>query len=41
VNNSDKPTVLPIARELAALGFTLAATRGTASFLGRTASKSS
>jgi carbamoyl-phosphate synthase large subunit len=33
VNNSDKHTVLPIARDLAALGFTLAATRGTAAFL--------
>jgi carbamoyl-phosphate synthase large subunit len=33
VNNSDKPTVLPIARDLAEMGFTLAATRGTASFL--------
>jgi carbamoyl-phosphate synthase large subunit len=33
VNNSDKPTVLPIARDLLALGFTLAATRGTAAFL--------
>ena len=33
VNNSDKPTVLPIAKDLASLGFTLAATRGTASFL--------
>ncbi len=33
VNNSDKPTVLPIARDLAQLGFTLAATRGTAAFL--------
>jgi carbamoyl-phosphate synthase large subunit len=33
VNNSDKPTVLPIARDLAALGFRLAATRGTAAFL--------
>jgi carbamoyl-phosphate synthase large subunit len=33
VNNSDKPTVLQIARDLASLGFTLAATRGTASFL--------
>jgi carbamoyl-phosphate synthase large subunit len=33
VNHTDKPTVLPIARDLAALGFTLAATRGTASFL--------
>jgi carbamoyl-phosphate synthase large subunit len=34
VNNSDKPTVLPIARDLAQLGFTLVATRGTAAFLG-------
>jgi carbamoyl-phosphate synthase large subunit len=33
VNNSDKPTVLPIARDLAQLGFTLTATRGTAAFL--------
>ena len=33
VNNSDKQTVLPIARDLAELGFTLAATRGTAAFL--------
>jgi len=33
VNNSDKPSVLPIARDLAALGFSLAATRGTAAFL--------
>jgi carbamoyl-phosphate synthase large subunit len=33
VNNSDKATVLPIARDLSALGFTLAATRGTAAFL--------
>jgi carbamoyl-phosphate synthase large subunit len=33
VNNSDKPMVLPIARDLADLGFTLAATRGTAAFL--------
>ncbi len=33
VNNSDKPTVLPIARDLAALGFTLAATGGTAAYL--------
>jgi carbamoyl-phosphate synthase large subunit len=33
VNNSDKPTVLPVARDLAALGFTLAATRGTAAYL--------
>jgi carbamoyl-phosphate synthase large subunit len=33
VNNSDKPTVLPIARDLAEMGFTLAATRGTAAYL--------
>jgi carbamoyl-phosphate synthase large subunit len=33
VNNGDKPTVLPIARDLSDLGFTLAATRGTAAFL--------
>ena len=33
VNNSDKQAVLPIARDLAELGFTLAATRGTAAFL--------
>jgi carbamoyl-phosphate synthase large subunit len=33
VNNSDKPTVLPIARELAQLGFRLTATRGTAAYL--------
>jgi carbamoyl-phosphate synthase large subunit len=33
VNDSDKPTVLPIVRDLAQLGFTLAATRGTATFL--------
>jgi carbamoyl-phosphate synthase large subunit len=33
VNNSDKQTVLPIARDLAQLGFTLSATRGTAAFL--------
>ncbi len=33
VNNSDKATVLPIARDLQQLGFTLAATRGTAAFL--------
>jgi carbamoyl-phosphate synthase large subunit len=33
VNNSDKQTVLPIARELAQLGFALIATRGTAAFL--------
>jgi carbamoyl-phosphate synthase large subunit len=33
VNNSDKPTVLPIARDLEQLGFKLTATRGTAAFL--------
>jgi carbamoyl-phosphate synthase large subunit len=33
VNDHDKPTVLPIAKELAALGFSLLATRGTAAFL--------
>ncbi|MSO31087.1 MAG: carbamoyl-phosphate synthase large subunit, partial [Acidobacteria bacterium] len=33
VNNSDKPTVVPIARDLAQLGFRLTATRGTAAFL--------
>jgi carbamoyl-phosphate synthase large subunit len=33
VNNSDKPTVLPIARDLASLGFRLTATRGTAAYL--------
>ena len=33
VNDSDKQTVLPIARDLAELGFTLAASRGTAAFL--------
>jgi carbamoyl-phosphate synthase large subunit len=33
VNNSDKANVVPIARELARLGFTLVATRGTAAYL--------
>jgi carbamoyl-phosphate synthase large subunit len=33
VNNSDKPPALQVARDLAQLGFTLAATRGTAAFL--------
>jgi carbamoyl-phosphate synthase large subunit len=33
VNNDDKPQVLPIARELAALGFTIVGTRGTAAYL--------
>ena len=33
VNNQDKPNVVKVARELAALGFRLAATRGTAAYL--------
>ena len=33
VNNEDKPTVVPIARDLAQMGFRLVATRGTAAFL--------
>jgi carbamoyl-phosphate synthase large subunit len=33
VNDHDKPTVLPVAKELVALGFSLSATRGTAAFL--------
>ncbi|HWQ00442.1 MAG TPA: carbamoyl-phosphate synthase large subunit [Vicinamibacterales bacterium] len=33
VNNDDKPAVVPIARDLARLGFRLVATRGTAAFL--------
>jgi len=33
VNNSDKPTVVPIARDLAGLGFSITASRGTAAFL--------
>ena len=33
VSNHDKPAVVQIARDLAALGFSLVATRGTASFL--------
>ena len=33
VNNRDKASLLPIARDLAALGFTLLATSGTASYL--------
>jgi carbamoyl-phosphate synthase large subunit len=33
VNNDDKPNVLPIARDLLALGFSLVATRGTAAYL--------
>jgi carbamoyl-phosphate synthase large subunit len=33
VNNDDKADVLPIARELAALGFGITGTRGTAAYL--------
>jgi carbamoyl-phosphate synthase large subunit len=33
VNNSDKPTVVPIARDLAGLGFSITASRGTAAYL--------
>jgi len=33
VNDRDKPSVLPIARDLAGLGFRLVATRGTAAYL--------
>ena len=33
VNNNDKNNVVPIARDLAALGFKLIATRGTAAYL--------
>jgi carbamoyl-phosphate synthase large subunit len=33
VNNSDKPTVLPVARDLVDLGFRIVATRGTAAYL--------
>ncbi|HVB38814.1 MAG TPA: hypothetical protein VND92_09765, partial [Vicinamibacterales bacterium] len=33
VNNEDKPNLVPIARDLAALGFSLVATRGTAAYL--------
>ena len=33
VNNQDKPNVLKVARDLAALGFKLSATRGTAAYL--------
>ncbi len=33
VNNDDKPNVVPIARDLAALGFKLVASRGTAAYL--------
>jgi carbamoyl-phosphate synthase large subunit len=33
VNNDDKPNVLPVARDLAELGFQILATRGTAAYL--------
>jgi carbamoyl-phosphate synthase large subunit len=33
VNNDDKPTVLPVVRDLVELGFTILATRGTAAYL--------
>ena len=33
VNNSDKPNVLAIARDLVSLGFSIVATRGTAAYL--------
>jgi carbamoyl-phosphate synthase large subunit len=33
VNNDDKPTVLPVVRDLAELGFSIVATRGTAAYL--------
>jgi carbamoyl-phosphate synthase large subunit len=33
VNNQDKPRVVPIARQLADLGFSIVATRGTAAYL--------
>jgi carbamoyl-phosphate synthase large subunit len=33
VNNSDKPTVLPVTRDLVELGFKIVATRGTAAYL--------
>ena len=33
VNDHDKPAVLPVAKDLVRLGFSLAATRGTAAFL--------
>jgi len=35
VNDNDKPNLVPIARELARLGFRLVATQGTAAFLRR------
>jgi carbamoyl-phosphate synthase large subunit len=33
VNNGDKPGVVPVARDLAAMGFRIVATRGTAAYL--------
>jgi len=33
VNDPDKPTILPVAKKLRDMGFGIAATRGTASFL--------
>ena len=33
VNNDDKPTALPVVRDLLALGFSIVATRGTAAYL--------
>ena len=33
VNDDDKPNVVPVARDLASLGFTLVASRGTAAYL--------
>jgi carbamoyl-phosphate synthase large subunit len=33
VNNDDKPTVLPVVRDLADVGFSIVATRGTAAYL--------
>jgi carbamoyl-phosphate synthase large subunit len=33
VNDPDKPSVLPMARDLEKLGFTLVGTKGTADFL--------
>ena len=33
MNNDDKPTALPVVRDLLALGFSIVATRGTAAYL--------
>ena len=41
VNDNDKPGVLPHARALAEMGFQIVATRGTAAYLTRTASRPS